>query len=261
MHELFKRTPTKSAHEPLVFPRRHRSDDAQISGRHSHALGQLAVAAKGVMTIATDAGRWAIPAPFSLWIPPKSGHHLVSHGAFEAWSIYVSEIACNGLPEMPKMLRLSGLLMEAAVRISTWTDGPQSLSQHRISQVLVDELSQVPFETLRLPMPVDHRLAGLVEKVIQDIGRNRPFDEWASLTGMSSRTLSRRFLQETGLSFSEWQRRARLTTAAGMLVQRIPVTTVALDVGYENLSAFIAAFSRYHGTSPTRYAATHAASS
>ncbi|WP_441256827.1 helix-turn-helix domain-containing protein [Bradyrhizobium sp. 482_C4_N1_1] len=58
---------------------------------------------------------------------------------------------------------------------------------------------------------------------------------------------------ETGFSFTEWRQRVRLMRALEMLADEIPVTTIALDLGYETVSAFIALFRRTFGTTPARY--------
>jgi AraC-like DNA-binding protein len=70
---------------------------------------------------------------------------------------------------------------------------------------------------------------------------------------MSPRTLSRRFVDETGFSFAEWRQQARLLRALEMLATQTPVTSVALELGYDNVSAFIAMFKRAMGTTPSRY--------
>ncbi len=49
---------------------------------------------------------------------------------------------------------------------------------------------------------------------------------------MSERTLNRHFQQQTGLSYGEWLRRARLLEALVRLAQGQPVLRVALDLGY-----------------------------
>lgn len=69
-----------------------------------------------------------------------------------------------------------------------------------------------------------------------------------SWAGMSSRTLTRRFRAETGFSFNEWRQRIRLLRALELLAAGKPVTAIALDLGYDNVSAFIALFRRMFGT-------------
>jgi AraC-like DNA-binding protein len=65
--------------------------------------------------------------------------------------------------------------------------------------------------------------------------------------------LTRRFAAETGMPFSEWRQRARLMRALELLMAGQPVTGIALDLGYDSLSAFIAMFRRSLGVSPSKY--------
>ena len=71
--------------------------------------------------------------------------------------------------------------------------------------------------------------------------------------GCSKRTLERLFLYETGLTFGKWRQQMRLLHALRLLAAGQSVTTVALDVGYDTPSAFIAMFRRNLGATPGRY--------
>ncbi|WP_164096615.1 helix-turn-helix domain-containing protein, partial [Serratia marcescens] len=77
--------------------------------------------------------------------------------------------------------------------------------------------------------------------------------DWADWAGIPARTMTRKFVVETGFTFTEWRQRARLMRALELLAAGQAVTTVALDVGYNNISAFIAMFRRVFGVTPTRY--------
>jgi len=68
--------------------------------------------------------------------------------------------------------------------------------------------------------------------------------------------LARLFLTETGMTFRQWQQQARLLDGLMRLAQGESVTSVALEVGYENPSAFIAMFRRTLGVTPGRYFST-----
>ncbi len=56
-----------------------------------------------------------------------------------------------------------------------------------------------------------------------------------------------------GFHFTEWRQRARLMRALELLSADISVTTVAFELGYETVSAFIALFRRHFGVTPGRY--------
>jgi AraC-like DNA-binding protein len=75
----------------------------------------------------------------------------------------------------------------------------------------------------------------------------------AKRAGASLRTLERLFRSETGLPLASWRRRMRLLHALRLLAAREPVTSVALETGYDSTSAFIAMFRQEMGTTPSRY--------
>ena len=77
--------------------------------------------------------------------------------------------------------------------------------------------------------------------------------ELARGAGASLRTLQRLFLAETGLSLEAWRGRVRMQQAVVSLSAGAPVTQAALDAGYRGASAFIAAFKRAFGVTPSRY--------
>ena len=84
-------------------------------------------------------------------------------------------------------------------------------------------------------------------------GDQQPLDAWARTINTSPRTLARRFQSETGLSFGAWRQQARVLEAMGRLGGGESVTQVALDLGYESVSAFSAMFHRATGTPPSRF--------
>jgi AraC-like DNA-binding protein len=73
--------------------------------------------------------------------------------------------------------------------------------------------------------------------------------------GMAPRSLTRRFVTGTGFSFTAWRQRVRLLRALELLAAGKPVTAIALDLGYDNSSAFIALFRRVFGATPGQYRA------
>lgn len=97
---------------------------------------------------------------------------------------------------------------------------------------------------------VPHRIA---RAIIADPADDRDLEQWAGWGGVSSRTLSRRFVAETGFNFTLWRQRARLMRSLEMLADEVPVQNVALDLGYSTASAFISLFKRAFGATPSAY--------
>jgi AraC-like DNA-binding protein len=93
----------------------------------------------------------------------------------------------------------------------------------------------------------------IARALIADPADARDLEAWARWAAVSSRTLSRRFVSETGFSFTAWRQRARLMRSLEMLAAGAPVTNIALDLGYSTASAFIGLFRRTFGETPAAY--------
>jgi len=71
--------------------------------------------------------------------------------------------------------------------------------------------------------------------------------------GASRRTLERVFRAETAMSLGQWLRRQKLLQAMRRLAAGECVNTIAIELGYNSASAFIAMFRRELGQTPKRY--------
>ena len=225
----------------------------RVTPPHRHAPGQLFGATRGLLTIGTDTGLWVLPAGHAAWIPPHHRHSLRSHGPFAGVSVYVAEHACADLPDTPCALRGNGLLREAIARAATWPARAWEASQRRVADVILDEIRAAPRTGSSLPLPTDARLMRIARALLDDLSDTRDLVAWAAHGAVAARTLTRRFAAETGLSFGDWRQRARLLRALELLSAGESVTGVALDLGYGNVSAFIAMFRRTFGTTPARF--------
>ena len=229
---------------------------SRVTPPHRHPEGQLFGATRGVLTVGTDDGLWVVPASHAVWVPPHHRHSLRSHGAFDGSSVYVAEAACANLPEAACAIRCTTLLREAIARAATWDGRALDAPRQRVADVILDELRAAPPEPLGLPLPTDARLMRIARALLDDLSDPRGLDDWAAHGALSARTLSRRFLAETGFTFADWRQRARLMRAVELLAGGSSVTATALTLGYDNVSAFIAMFRRAHGTTPARFLAS-----
>lgn len=102
-----------------------------------------------------------------------------------------------------------------------------------------------------IPAPRDERLAQLVRCVLDDPADDRGVEAWAWQLSLSVRTIARIFAAEAGTTFSRWRTEVRMAAAVRMLADGVPVSTVAVRVGYATTSAFSAAFRRSRGSRPS----------
>ena len=99
----------------------------------------------------------------------------------------------------------------------------------------------------------DPRAVKAAALLATSVGARRSLASLGRAAGASQRTLQRLFAAETGLTFEKWRQRSRLIRSVELLSEGRKVTRVALDVGYDSPSAFIAMFRRELGSTPRRY--------
>jgi AraC-like DNA-binding protein len=244
-----------SSEGPFLAAAELTQDEARAVPSHCHARGQLMGALSGLMSVGLDKQHWVVPAVHAIWIPPHCVHSVRSYGPFAGWSVFITEKRCAQLPGVPRAIRTTPLLREAVRRAATWPGIELDQAQARIAEVVIDELAASKEESLVLPRPEDSRLIRITDALASDLSDNRRLEQWAAWAGLAPRTLSRRFVAETGLSFAQWRQQARLLRALERVADGVAVTTIALELGYDNVSAFIDMFRRALGTTPGRYLA------
>lgn len=245
--------PMAGAPRPVVF----RSSE-QLAGEpaeaHYHDWHQLLYACEGVMRVQTTGGVWVVPPSRAVWIPAETAHHVEPIHRVALRNIYFDPGAFAPMLAHCCVVDVPALLRELILRVSTLsaTYG-QDGADGRLVQVLVDQLMAVEQAAFHLPRPEDPRLQKLCDALLADPADPRTLEQWALELACSARTLGRLFQRQTGQSFGQWRQQARLLAALVMLAEGRAVVDVALSLGYESQSAFIAMFKRATGVTPAQY--------
>jgi AraC-like DNA-binding protein len=165
-------------------------------------------------------------------------------------SVYVSPGLSQVDWTVPTVIAASPLLAE----VIGYLDGELTAARRaRAEAVLSDLLTPIPVTSLDVRFP-DDQLAGPVARALRDNPADqRTLAEWGRAVGASERTLARAFVAGTGLPFGQWRTLMRIQSALPLLAAGEAAGRVAGRVGYETPSAFIAAFRRLTGVTPTAY--------
>jgi AraC-like DNA-binding protein len=115
------------------------------------------------------------------------------------------------------------------------------------------ELRQLPVLRLSLPFPRHQDLEELCQAFLRCPHAHDAIDDWCSALGMSRRSFTRLFRQQTGISFVAWRQQACLVAALPRLAAGESVTVVAMELGYDNPAAFTTMFKRLLGTPSRSY--------
>ncbi|QFZ19793.1 GlxA family transcriptional regulator [Saccharothrix syringae] len=106
------------------------------------------------------------------------------------------------------------------------------------------------------PAPRGSELEPLLRWLEDNCARELTLDDVAAEAGTSTRTLNRRFREQTGTTPLQWLLRARVRRAQHLLeTTDHPVDRIAAQVGFGSPTAFRDRFKRVAGTSPHAYRA------
>jgi len=106
----------------------------------------------------------------------------------------------------------------------------------------------------RPPAPRGSTMEPLLAWLEEAAARDLTLDEIAAHAGMSTRTLNRRFREQTGTTPLQWLHRARIRRAQHLLETTAhPVDRIGGQVGFGSPTAFRERFKRIVGTSPHAY--------
>ncbi|GJD93639.1 AraC family transcriptional regulator [Methylobacterium iners] len=230
--EDYQRVPRPVAVMPKAF--RAGSD----TGRHEHHRAQLLFAVSGLMTVTADVGTWVIPEAHALWIPPRLPHLVAMHGPVAMCSAYLDMEAITDLPSDARVIEVSPLLASvlAALAEEPLLYDVAGRGGH-LAALLLDEIRRAREAPLTLPLPTNHRLRKACLRLIEEPSADLDLDAWADHVGVSRRTFTRGFREETGMSFGDWRARARVVRALTLEAEGRSARQIANAVGYRSLQA------------------------
>ncbi|HYB13418.1 MAG TPA: AraC family transcriptional regulator [Myxococcota bacterium] len=154
------------------------------------------------------------------------------------------------LDRLPPLRELASLTARARKALAR----PDAMEE--LALELAGAVVGVASATRRSPSPRADpaRIARVLRHVESCIGETHRLADLARIAGLSPYHFLRTFKGVTGVTPHQWLLRARLREAAQQLATgRAPVTKIALDIGFEDLSNFIRSFRAEFGISPRRY--------
>jgi AraC-like DNA-binding protein len=221
---------------------------------HTHRRNQLLYAASGVIVASTPDGAWVAPPERAVWIPVGTVHAVRMVGAVSTRSVSVDASVSGALGDKCRVLGVSPLLRSLLVEAC---ELPREYDlQGRDGQLmalLVSELARAPVIPLSVPFPTTPMIARKCHAFLESPAPHDTIEQWSDQLGMGRRAFTRAFRRETGMSFGEWRQQACLLVALPRLAAGQPVTSVALDLGYESPAAFSTMFKRLLGMAPSQY--------
>lgn len=241
-----------------VRPRAGAHDSSAIkldSGWHLHDLHQLQYAFEGSFEIESRQGHFLIPPQLAAFIPAGLTHRT-SLGGRRSGSVFLPPASIKDSGERIRILRVSPLMREMMMEAMRWPiDQPENemgRAYFKTFALLCREW--IENETaLHLPTTDDPRLRKAMDHTQAHLADVR-FADVCKVANLSERSLRRRFMNSTGMRWTDYRQRCQLLRAMTLLEsERLKVSDVAATVGFKSVSAFSKAFKTFTGESPRSY--------
>lgn len=228
---------------------------------HRHDWAQVAISSTGVIRMNTAHSTYLVPPTRALWIPPGIEHAVTAVEDAEIRTLYVHGSARFFGADTPfglwpecRVLEVSPLLRELVAHLDT-TAGPGQADAREqcLAALILDELRRAAPVRLGIDLPRDKRLRQLCEAVLEAPTRWATLAQWSAQTGASPRTVARLFRAELGTTFQRWRQQVLLAQALGLSARKLPMATIAAELGYASASAFSAMVRRTLGAPPSHF--------
>jgi AraC-like DNA-binding protein len=229
-----------------------------VTGWHSHDLHQIEYAFQGVVEVETDAAHHLLPPQQAVWIPAGLSHRTTLKRV-RSVSVFFDPAMVPEIDGRARILAAEPVIREMILFGVRWPiNRPTSdpTADAFFAALALTAFEWLDRETpLSLPTSGDPDVAAVMRYTQEHLDRVGVGDVSAAV-GWSERTLRRRFLETTGMTWRSYLRQSRLLRAMALLAEPGPsVVQVATQVGFESVSAFTRAFGRDRGETPSGYRA------
>ncbi|UNY99907.1 helix-turn-helix transcriptional regulator [Zhouia spongiae] len=228
--------------------------NAKCAHAHAHPRAQIISCDSGVMEVVTTNNIWMVNSLQGVWIPGNEEHQVYFPNNVKVITAFIDESKLSGLPRDSFAFETTSFLSSLLEKIISFSN-PDKLDrqQERVVEVFLDELSALRPGTTFLPTSRDKRIRIVLDALTNDVSDKHTIDHYAGMAFISPRTLSRLFHKELGMSFGDWKMRLKLMEAIRLLGENKSVKEIAFELGYENVSSFIAVFKKHLGKTPANY--------
>lgn len=222
------------------------------SGMHQHNKGQLLYAPSGCMSFSLLDSLSVLPPTKAVWIPPNTEHRAMMTNVVAYRSLYF-DTAKFKAPDKLTIIEVNELLKALINTMALWQWDKPEHEMTYYTQLFWQEFSLAKRERFELPLPNDRRLNRLMQQLSQDGFLLPELNQLANCVGASSKTISRIFKVQTGMSYQEWKQQWRVLKSIELLCQNSPVSDVAHRMDFSSDSAFIAFFRKQTGQTPLTF--------
>ena len=202
------------------------------------------------MEVAAGRNYWLIPPQFAVWIPARTAHGIRMATAVSMRTLYLGPGVARKLPKTCSVIHVKPLLRELIVEaVGIGSLALRAPVHSALRVLLVSEIRNARSVPTLVTLPQDPRALRVAHAFMCDPAAGTAAD-LCRRCGVTPRTVQRLFLRDVGVSFETWRRQARLMKGIERLMEGDSVTSVAMELGYQQPNAFIRLFRDTLGATP-----------
>lgn len=219
----------------------------------------LLYASSGAFTLEVENRQWLLPPQRAAWVAADVMIRLSARAPvtcssilFKTGTILAPAFDCHVFAVTP--LAREMILYSMRWGLARAEHDPAADQFFASVASVCAELAAQP-ELFWLPRTRSEDLTCAMEYIFEHLETTLTTEAIAQAAHLSTRTLSRRFTEETQMTCGQFIHRARMLRAMELLAERrdAPVIDVAYGVGFESLSAFTTAFRNFTQETPSAY--------
>lgn len=218
----------------------------------------LLYSAKGTLRLEAEDKSWVLPPSRAAWVAANVPIKIDIKQRITCCSVLFATNFIEAPSPACKVFDMTSLTREMILECRQWGPAENALSIYASQffhtlALTCHSLSKNVCNTWT-PLGKSEALKQALTFTQNHLGHTISFPDVAKSVHLSERSLARRFSNETNMTWRQVRRRMRMIRAIELLASgNLQITNVAIEVGYNSLSAFNSAFCEFTGKTPSEY--------